>query len=199
MNWAEIVNSLLGELGALVAFFAYPALQYFFLRRLARREGQPELWYLPRYGLRLVMRNLPRRRTFTGIRYRALIRTLIPAGPGASVATLQDTALGEGDDFFLFPGTDQLLVSFRLEADATGTVTFVHTDKLGETLSRRQIGDESRLVVDFIANLENTFNFDISIARRVELHGSHLREIAQQIAGISEERHFAVSRVREIE
>ena len=105
--WKGVGQSLLGQLLALVTFFAFPAVRYVLLRRLARNAGQAELWYLPAYGFRLVMRNLPRKHTLSKIEYRAFLRTVIPASAGASVATFQDETLWERKEFFVFPGTDQ--------------------------------------------------------------------------------------------
>lgn len=57
-----------GQLAALVTFFAFPVVQFLMLRRFAHKEGQPELWYLPSYSLRLVIRNIPRNGTLSEIR-----------------------------------------------------------------------------------------------------------------------------------
>jgi hypothetical protein len=54
----EILKELISQLLALAAFFAFPAIQYLLLKRFARNEGQPELWYLPKYGFRVVIRNI---------------------------------------------------------------------------------------------------------------------------------------------
>lgn len=198
MNWSGVSEALLGQLGALVAFFAFPALQYILLRRLARGEGQAELWYLPRYGFRLVIRNLPRRHTLSKIRYRALMRVVIPVGDGASVATFQDENLVEREDFFLFPGVDQVVVCFKLDLDQKDQMTFLHTDKLGNVIRRFDVHDNTVIVADFAANVENLFNFDVAIARRVEITGDRLKEIARETQMAAEEREFAVSRVRTV-
>ena len=87
---STILETIAGQFLALVGFFAFPIVQYLLLKRFSKREGNPELWYLPRYGFRLVIRNLPRRRTLSEIKYRALIRNFMAAGAGASVATIQD-------------------------------------------------------------------------------------------------------------
>jgi hypothetical protein len=198
MSWSGVVEASLGQLGAFVAFFAFPVLQYLLLKRVARGEGQPELWYLPRYGFRLVIRNLPRRRTLSNIRYRALLRTVIPSSDGASVATLQDETLSDREDFFLFPGVDQVLLCFRLEMDRARNTIFIHTDKVGRETKRFEITDEAMVVADFTGTIENLFNFDIAVARRVEITGSRLNELAQVISSGAEEQEFEVSRVREI-
>lgn len=92
----------LGQLAALVTFFAFPAFQYWLLKHTAKNEGNPELWYLPKYGFRLVIRNLPRKKSLSNIRYRVLVRTVVPPSAGSSVATYQDILLVEKDDFFCF-------------------------------------------------------------------------------------------------
>ena len=67
-----MVNEILTQLLALVTFFAFPATQYLLLKRYSRREGRPDLWYLPAYGFRLVVRKIPGKKTLSNIRYRAL-------------------------------------------------------------------------------------------------------------------------------
>ena len=77
----------------------------------------------------MVIHNITGKKKLSEIRYRALLRHRIPAGDGSSVVTFDDEMLLE-EDFFLFPGTDQVLLSFRIERVPDGLV-FVHTDKLG--------------------------------------------------------------------
>ena len=74
----RILEQAVGQLLALIAFFAFPASQYILLKWLTRKEGQPELWYLPDHGFRLVIRNLPRKKTLTDINYRVIFRHVIP-------------------------------------------------------------------------------------------------------------------------
>ena len=198
LSWKGVGQSVLGQLLALATFFAFPAVRYVLLRRLARNAGQAEPWYLPAYGFRLVMRNLPRKHTLSKIEYRALLRTVIPASDGASVATFQDDALVERKDFFLFPGTDQVLLSFKLELTAADTLSFSHTDKLGKVNRVFEIDGKAVLIADFSAHVQNRFNFDISVARRVEVRGSRLIEIARAVGADNTEQSFEVSRIREV-
>ena len=58
----------LGQVAALVTFFAFPALQYGLLKMFARRQGRPQLWFLPRFGFRLVVHNISGRRTLSDLR-----------------------------------------------------------------------------------------------------------------------------------
>src|SRR6266566_3743987 len=182
---------------ALVTFFAFPALQYMFLKWSARRKGEPALWYQPAYGFRLVIGNIGKNNTFSDIRYRAFIRKAVPAGPGISVTTYMDVSLLEREDFFLFPGTDQVLVTFRLEGVDAGTLAFILTDKLGREESRHELTQGMTLFVNYSATLENFFNFDISVAKRVEFAYDRLRGAwSDSQANVSQR--FAATRVRAV-
>ena len=192
-----VVQQALGQLIALLAFFAFPASQYLLLRRFARHEGHPELWYLPAYGFRLVLRNIPRRKTLTDIRHRALVRTHVPSSYGASAATLSDEELLRREDFFLFPGTDQVLLSFKLER-RNGTLVLVHTNKLGAVQRELTLSDRDGLICDYSATIQNPFNFDIEIRKRIELSARSLWRISGEIERDTAERRFAVDRVREV-
>ena len=48
--------------------------------------------------------------------------------------TFDDFELSERSEFFLFPGTDQILLQFKLEKDHNGIPSFIHTDKLGNEI-----------------------------------------------------------------
>jgi hypothetical protein len=188
------VEFVLAQLVALVTFVAFPALQYLLLKRFARREGHPELWFLPRWGFRLVIHNITGKKRLSEIRYRALLRRTIPGGDGSSVATFEDQTLLERDDFFLFPGTDQVLLSFRIERDPEGFV-LVHTDKMGNEKSRLAVTRDDQLIVDYTANIENFFNFDIRLAKRAILRGVSLEALADPGTDESE---FELDEIREV-
>jgi hypothetical protein len=188
----------LGQIIALATFFAFPVIQYIILKKYSAREGRPQLWYLPAYGFRLVIRNLPGNKTLSDIKYRVRVREVVPACDGSSVATLCDTDLIEVSDTFLFPGTDQILVSFQLKKSDNGKLLVIHTDKLGEKVEKRVFEDDTKLVVDYEANLENWFNFDVRIAKRVEVDGKSLRDIMDAIDKNDVERQFDIPRVRNV-
>src|SRR6266487_1369127 len=167
------------QLIALVTFFAFPAFQYILLKRYSKQEGRPELWYLPAYGFRLVIRNIPGKKTLSDLKYRAIIRDVVSASSGASAATWND----------------QVLLSFQIERSDTGLV-LIHTSKLGDPLSSIPLSDRSILIADYSANLENFFNFDIKLAKRVEIIASRLSEIFETIEHDKQEQDFSPSRVR---
>jgi hypothetical protein len=177
----------LGQIIALATFFAFPVIQYIILKKYSAREGRPQLWYLP-----------PGNKTLSDIKYRVRVREVVPACDGSSVATLCDTDLIEVSDTFLFPGTDQILVSFQLKKSDNGKLLVIHTDKLGEKVEKRVFEDDTKLVVDYEANLENWFNFDVRIAKRVEVDGKSLRDIMDAIDKNDVERQFDIPRVRNV-
>jgi len=188
----------LSQLSALIAFFAFPAIRYFFLKRNARKEGLPELWYLPKYGFRLVIRNLPRKRCLSDIQYKAYLREIKASSSGSSVATFNDKRLVEQRDFFLFPCTDHILISFKIEKDNFGKYFIIVTDKVGNEVDRESFDKFSILVADYTAILENWFNFDIKLAKRVELSANSLQQIFESVQKNNQEQHFLVERVRNV-
>jgi hypothetical protein len=195
----KILDEAIAQFIALVAFFAFLAFQYVSLKWFSRREGQPQLWYLPAYGFRLVIRNLPRKKTLMDIKYRVLLRTIVPASSGASVKTFQDELLLERQDFFLFPGNDQILVDFRLDnaRDDEGLI-FVLTDKLGHEKFRSTMADSDHLVCDYSATLKNLFNFNVGLNKRVEISGLTLRSLLKAIRQNDTEQCFKVERIRNV-
>lgn len=189
---------IVGLLLTLIAFFILPAFRYVSLKIFSKNEGRPELWYLPKYGFRLVIRNLPRKKTLKDIRYRVFIRRIIPASEGSSVATFDDEHLFACDDFFLFQGTDQTLLSFNLKGEHDEKVNFVQTDKLGRELRDIRLKDFDCLICDYSATIQNFFNFNIKLAKRVELKASSLREMWRAIQANDTERRFKIDQIRDI-
>jgi hypothetical protein len=76
------------------------------------------------------------KRTFSEIKTRATLRTVVPASHGSSVSSLVDEILVHRDDFFLFPGTDQTIVRFRLERTPSGSCDFIFIDQAGAEKKR---------------------------------------------------------------
>ncbi len=167
------------QLIALITFFAFPIVQYLLLKFNTKNEGTPELWYLPDYGFRLVLRNLPRKKTLSNIKYRAIIRHFILPSPGASISTYEDKFLFQTEDMFLFPGTDQILLVFNIELSNNGELNLVWTDKLENKNEVYELEDTSQLIIDYEASIENLFNFDVKIAKRVILKEESLHEFWQ--------------------
>jgi hypothetical protein len=194
----EILNQAIGELVALFAFFAFPASQYLLLKTLSRKEGQPELWYLPDYGFRLVIRNLPRKRVLTDIRYRAFIRQTTGPSGGASVASIMAEPLIERDDMVLFPGTDQILLGFNIYQDADGIrdgyVVLVRGSE--PDVSAIKVGASDCLVCDYSATIQNFFNFDVQVGKRIEVDGISLFSMLVQAQVAKIEQQFPLERIR---
>jgi hypothetical protein len=193
----EFWSGLLSQLVALATFFAFPAIQYLLLKRFSKTQGRPELWYLPAYGFRLVIHNIAGNRTLTDVDYRTIMREAVPPCPGADVTTWIDTDLADREDFFLFPGSDQVLVSFKLEEEGD-VLNFVLTDKLGVETSRMPLSIRKKLISDYSATVRNMLNFNIQVAKRVEIKEDKFREIYQTIKSNNAEQVFGVSRVRDV-
>lgn len=200
--WLDILRQVASQWIALITFFAFPAIQYIFLRTISRRRGQPELWYLPAYGFRLVIRNLPYKKMLTDIKYRTFIRSYIPGSAGSSVATMVDRPILSRDDMVLFPKTDQILLSFKLResggSDAEHSLTLVITGKTGEEETAIGLREEDRLICDYSATIQNSFNFNIQTGKRVEIYGEHIFDIFREVEASNVENRFPISRIRNI-
>jgi hypothetical protein len=195
----EFISQLLALVIGLVTFFAWPALQYILLKRSAKNKGAPELWFLPKYGFRLVIRGIPAKKTLTDINIRVRIRTIIPGSEGASAATFMDEVLVEQEDMFCFPGTDQVMITFKLERRGTSGGCFVFTDKLGNARKFFEFDTFDKLVCDYSATVKNYLNFDIRVAKRVELKTKSMISILDQIEAEPDvEKLFPLDRVRSV-
>ena len=176
--WLDILNQIASQWIALITFFAFPVIQYMFLRTVSRRKGQPALWYLPAHGFRLVIRNLPYKKVLTDIKYRTFVREYIPRSAGSSVATLVDRPILSRDDMVLFPGTDQILLNFNLRrgdgSDGNNSLTLVTTDKTDGRELEIEFNEGDRLVCDYSAIIQNSFNFNVQTGSRVEIYGKHI-------------------------
>lgn len=188
----------IGQVLALITFFGFPMIQYIILKLSARREGIPELWYLPAYGFRLVIRNLPRKKQLFDIKYRCILRRVVPKNEGSSVSTYDDYELLSNEDFFLFAGTDQVLLSFQIRRDGQMNQIFVLTDKLGNEIDTKGMSDFDSLIADYTATVDNFFHFDIRISKRVEISRETLVSILEQIERKNTEQRFQVTRVRNV-
>ena len=164
----ELWQGLLGQLIALATFFAFPALQNIWLKRASSREGAANLSFSPRYGFRLAVANQFGRRVLSQLRWRALIRRVRPTADGRRPGLIDDTHFLAREDFFLFPGADQILVAFKLRR--TGTeIQFVPTSVVGEDREPLSLAGEPLLICDFTATIEMRFNFDYHIAKRLTI------------------------------
>jgi hypothetical protein len=201
--WLTIVKLFAGQWLALVTFFLFPVIQYCILWVASRRKGQPELWYLPAYGFRLVIRNLPHKKILTDIKYRIIVRSLIPGSEGSSVATLVDRPVLANEDMVLFPKTDQILLSFNLRdnnnaSQETRPLVLVVTDKTGSENSSVPLSLEDRLLCDYTATIHNPFSFNVQTGKRVEIDGDRILEIYEEVKKANVEQRFTLSRVRNI-
>ena len=73
---------------------------------------------------------------------------------------------------------------------------FVHTDKLGNEKNQFSVTRNHSLIVDYTANIENFFNFDVRLARRTQLYGKSMETLVDP--GDSE-KEFPLDQIREID
>lgn len=191
----KFFDFFLGQLLALLTFFAFPAVQYLLLKRFTAREGAPQLWYLPPYGFRVVIRNLPGKRPLASIRYRALLRKEVPPTSGTTSPTFVDDLLHQREDFFLFPGVDQVLLAFTLAARSDEEIEFVSTDLLGKERRRVPLTSFDRVVCDYEATVKNWFNFDVRIAKRVTIGTASLHKAWSSLQSTKEDQQFPLDEV----
>jgi hypothetical protein len=161
----DVWHGILGQFIALVTFFAFPAFQNVWLRYVSSKDGAMNLSFSPRYGFRLATANQFGRRVFSGLRWRGIIRRIRPSPNDRGRGLFDDVELLKRDDFFLFPGADQILVAFKLRRIAN-EVMLVPTSVVGVDRDQQPVGHDAVLVCDFTANIEMLFNFDYKIAKR---------------------------------
>ena len=95
-------------------------------------------------------------------------RTSLPRGASDQCATsdgspgyVQDNVLVEREDFFVFPGTDQILLCFQLQGETPDNLDFVLTDKVGIEKARVPLSGFQKVICDYTATLNNPFNFNV--------------------------------------
>ncbi|NEQ47668.1 MAG: hypothetical protein F6K00_30645 [Leptolyngbya sp. SIOISBB] len=171
----NVLEQSVGQFLALITFFAFPAIQYLLLKWSARREGLPRLGYLPEYGFRLVIRNIPRRRFLKDIKYKVFLRKLVPPSKGSTAYTFYDIEILCKEEFFIFPNSDQTMLSFQLNGAEEGNVIFFVTDKLGnkiqDGISKKGF---DKIICDYSATIDNFFDFDVKVEKRVVIESSSL-------------------------
>lgn len=193
-----IEKQFVGQLIALVAFFLFPCIQYILLKISSRKDGTPELWYLPKYGFRLVIRNIPRNKTLSNIRQTTFLRKVIPPSHGTSVATYEETILVTQEELFLFPGNDQILICFRIEGTDVESLEFIVCDKLGNEKERHAFSSFDRLISNYTGKMENLFNFDVQIAKQTQLYVSDMKEIWVQVCKKNVENLYKLSKIKSV-
>jgi len=166
MMQAEIV--LDDILIPLLAFFAFPIIQYTILKIGARKKGAAELWYMRRFKcFRLVIRNETQKRILTDIKVRVRTRKMFPE-PDPLTTSFKEEILDDHEELFTFPGTDHVMVCFRVEKEGD-LGQLVITDKFGIQTCKIPFDHFDVFLCDYIATVKNPFNFDFKLAKRITL------------------------------
>ena len=166
---SDVWQGILGQLIALATFFAFPALQNVWLKYVSSKEGAMNLSFSPRYGFRIAAANQFGRRVISDLRWRGVIRRIRPSPDSRRLGLCDDVEVNRREDFFLFPGGDQILVAFKLRR-VDGQVVLIPTSVVGIDREPLPIGDGATLVCDFTANIEMRFNFDYKISKRATVN-----------------------------
>lgn len=161
-----MLELVLSQLLALCAFFAFPVIQYLLLRAKLKNEAKCELWFLSDYCFRLVVRGIPAKKILSNLNFIVTIRKVIKPSKGSPVRTLVDDIVEVGSTLFLFPGTDKVLLCFRIESNG-GEMALVITNKLGDELRRYTFESFDYIACDYLVTVKYLFHFNVSIGKRV--------------------------------
>lgn len=193
------MKTLITQLIALLTFFGFPALQYFLLVQFSKNHAKPELWYLPDWGFRLVIRNMHSKRTLTNIKQRSFIRSYFHSGKGSSVTSYEDQLINEKESMFLFPKEDYILLEFNLKLHSDGESTeIIVSNSSDNDNSIIVMNDDSDLVIDYEANIKNYLNFNVKVANRVKINETSLFDCLQKIQESNVERTFMIDSIQRV-
>ncbi len=194
----KILEQSISQLLALVTFFAFPAIQYLLLKWAARKEGLPRLGYVPQYGFRLAIRNIPRRRVLKEIKYEVFLRSRIPAPRGSTADTSYEIDIFEREKLFVFQD-DQIMLSFQLHGIDKDNIEFIVTDKLGNKIQNGvPINNFQELICDYSAKLINFFNFNIEVEKRIVIKSSSLIDMWHEThLGYEKFKEFKIDEIKD--
>jgi hypothetical protein len=76
---------------------------------------------------------------------------------------------------------------------------FIVTDKLGKPTHFFDLSNFDTVVCDYSANVKNLFNFDIKVAKRVEITAKTMVRILTELqSSQTRERRFSLDRIRNV-
>jgi len=188
---------ILGVLIGLITFFLFPIIEYIGKKICSKNDGKPELWYLPDYCFRLVIRNIPRKVKLYELKYESIIIKKIPPTCGSSVTTFKEETLNKSETLFLLPRTDKIILSFKLELK-DGKAYFQHTNKLGKIVKEFELEGIDRIESDYIARIDNKFHFNTFVGRRVLISKKELYRFLNEIIVNPLEQPFKLQNVVKI-
>lgn len=190
------MDILIGQLLALLTFFLFPVIQFLILKYHSRHEGLPELWYLPDYGFRLVIRNMGRPRNLYDVKYHAYIREKTEKSSGSSVGASIYSTLERDESPVLLNGYDKVMVCFNLIGRSKEELEFAHTDSHGIVLTQSPVQENKSVIVEYSAMIDNGFNFDIRVLKRIEINFSEMINLyIATNSGFPEEQRFELQNV----
>jgi len=163
MTFPEFALAVASSLVAiLLLYLLYGASAMYAKRQIATAE----CWWLPGADtFRFVIRNIQRGTNLSDIRYRAWLRTVIPAADGISVETYEDLEITKGERLLLPGNQDLPLICFRMDITEQ-RFRFVTTDKMGKILKGHWVDHkEVFLMVEFSVRARTWYLFKHEISR----------------------------------
>ncbi|WP_353779679.1 hypothetical protein [Winogradskyella sp. 3972H.M.0a.05] len=191
------MDHIIGVIIGFITFFIFPISEHIAKRLFSKELGNPELWFLPEFGFRLVIRNIPNETKLYDIKYQSKIIKIIPSTAYSSVSTIDETMLTETEEFFLFSGSDQVMLSFQLN-NIENEIVFVHTDKLGKEKCSYPLSKIDNVICDYMANIDNKFHFDVKKGRRVNISKNDLKNYYDLISKNNNEQRLMLLNIQSV-
>ncbi|CDT07716.1 hypothetical protein [Vibrio coralliirubri] len=172
------MEHLVSQILALLTFFLFPVLQFFLLKKASQDIALPQLWYLPQYGYRLVIRNAHSNKNLYDVKYKAYLKIrvkpevnydhgVVPPVPSVC-ATIYDE-LESSEMTLLLAREDKAMLCFKLLGESKSNLEFCKTDYFGNVEKKIKIEPNVEIHVEYTAIIDNPFNFDTRILKRVIL------------------------------
>ena len=191
------MEQFLGQVLALITFFLFPVIQFLLLKFYTRKEGLPELWFLPKYGFRLVVRNIPSSKNLYDLKYRVFIQKVFPADSGSSVGARQFIDIDDKEIPLLLSRSDQVMLCFNFSGNIDGDLKVASTDYLGNVIEEYDLEKDMSIVAEYSAVIDNRFNFDVKVMQRVEICFEDLVYYYNQVnEGLSSELKLPLNNVK---
>lgn len=195
----------LNQFLALVCFFLFPIIQFFLLKKLSKKEGLPELWYLPDYSYRLVIRNMDGKTNLFDIKYKVYALTEfkkdvnldhgVVAAQGSTGASIYRD-LEQNDMPILMDGRDKAMICFKITGSMKTGLSFCKCDYLGNILDTIPLDPNTSIIAEYTAMIDNKFNFNVRVLKRVQLTFDDLVNYFLEIDEKPEEKQLQLNHVQ---
>lgn len=172
------MDTVLSQFLALFTFFLFPIIQFLLLKHVSKDIGRPELWYLPQYGFRLVIRNADSSKNLYDVKYKVYSKVDVEYEVNLDYGVVEDKPsvgatiyenIEQNEMPFLLAREDKAMLCFKLEGESKSNLYFCKTDYFGAIESKKKVEPNFKVVAEYTAMIDNPFNFDVRVLKRVEL------------------------------